>query len=159
MSNTMKGRRDFLKRSGTTMGVIGVVSVCSGCALFNRKDVQVEAKEDAKSVRLAFSEHPALKEPNGFVRLKAKDGDLRLIAVRVPDGPVVALSMVCTHWSCDVDWSVAGQEFDCPCHGSRFDTTGKVLEGPADEPLAVYPVTEDADGVVVGFEPLAVTGG
>jgi len=152
MADTMKTRRDFLKSSAGTIGAVGVASVCSGCAWFNRKDVQVEAREDALSVRLEYAAHPALREPNGFVRLKAKGGDLRLIVVKVPDGPVVALSMVCTHWSCDVNWSAEQRVFDCPCHGSRFDTVGKVLEGPADEPLAVFPVLEDDEGVVVGFE-------
>lgn len=151
----VKSRREFLRRSAGAVGVVGAASMCSGCAWFNRNDVQVEAAENASSVRVDFAKHPALKAVNGFVRLKAKDGDLRLIAVRTAEGKVVALDMVCTHWSCDVDWSEKGQELECPCHGSRFDTAGKVLEGPADEPLAVYPVTEDAEGVTIGFEPLA----
>jgi cytochrome b6-f complex iron-sulfur subunit len=151
----MKSRREFLTRSAGTVGVVGVASVCGGCAWFNRNDVQVEAAVDATSVRVEYAKHPELKAVNGFVRLKAKDGDLRIITLRTAEGRVVALDMVCTHWSCDVDWSEKGQELECPCHGSRFDTAGKVLEGPADEPLAVYPVTEDADGVVVGLAPLA----
>jgi Rieske Fe-S protein len=155
MADTVKSRREFLKISGATVGAVGVASMCSGCAWFNRKDVQVEAKADATSVRVEFTEHPALKEPNGFIRIKARGGDLRIIAVRVPDGPVVALSMTCTHWSCDVNWVADKKELDCPCHGSRFDTRGQVLEGPADEPLAVFPVTEDADGVVIGLDPVA----
>lgn len=154
----MKTRRDFLKQSAGAAGVVGAASVCGGCAWFNRNDVQVEAAKDATSVRVEFAKHPELKRADGFVRLKAKDGDLRLIAVRTADGRVVALDMVCTHWSCDVDWSEMGQELECPCHGSRFDTGGKVLEGPADEPLRVFPVTEDEDGVVIGFEPVAVAG-
>lgn len=155
MSKTMTTRRDFLKTSAQTAGVLGVASACSSCAWFNKNDVQVEAPPKATEVALSFEKYPKLKEPNGVVHIEAKDGDLRLILLRVPDGPVVALSMVCTHWGCDVDWDTKQACFDCPCHGSRFDTTGKVLEGPADEPLPVYPVTETADGIIVQFKPVA----
>ena len=49
-------------------------------------------------------------------------------------GQVVAFSAVCTHQGCTV--APQGTEFDCPCHGSRFDgTTGDVLNGPARDPL------------------------
>lgn len=155
MSKTMTTRRDFLKTSAQTATVLGVAGACSSCAWFNKNDVQVEARPEATEVALSFEKFPKLKEPNGFVQIEARDGDLRLIVVRLPAGQVVALSMVCTHWGCDVDWDKAQGCFDCPCHGSRFDAAGKVLEGPADEPLPTYPVSETADGVVVQFTPAA----
>ncbi len=40
-----------------------------------------------------------------------------------------ALSLVCTHLGCSVEKDANG--FTCPCHGSRFDADGKVLQGPA----------------------------
>ncbi len=153
MSRTMTTRRDFLKTSAHTATVLGVAGACSSCAMFNKNDVQVEARPEATELTLPFAKFPQLKEPNGVVQVEARDGDLRLIVLRLPAGQVVALSMVCTHWGCDVDWDTKQACFDCPCHGSRFDATGKVLEGPADEPLPVYPVTETADGVIVQFKP------
>lgn len=45
-----------------------------------------------------------------------------------------ALSLVCTHLGCIVR-QVEGEGFACPCHGSRFDPFGKVVQGPAPSPL------------------------
>jgi Rieske Fe-S protein len=35
-----------------------------------------------------------------------------------------------------VHWNSAGRTWDCPCHGSRFDTHGHVINGPANRDLA-----------------------
>ncbi|MFO7576567.1 MAG: ubiquinol-cytochrome c reductase iron-sulfur subunit [Pelovirga sp.] len=44
-----------------------------------------------------------------------------------------ALDLVCTHLGCTV--TVTPTDIICPCHGSRFDRHGQVLEGPAERPL------------------------
>lgn len=46
------------------------------------------------------------------------------------EGTISALSPVCTHTHCIVDWNNAEKSWDCPCHGGRFDTNGNVLTGP-----------------------------
>lgn len=151
MSDSMTTRRSFLKSCVTTTAIVGAATTCGGCAWFQKRDVQVEAPANASEIALSFADHPALREPNGFVRLEAKGGDLRVIVVRLPDGKLVALSMECTHWGCDVDWDASAGDFDCSCHGSRFDPTGQVLEGPADEPLPQYAVSETEHGAVVSL--------
>jgi glycine/D-amino acid oxidase-like deaminating enzyme/nitrite reductase/ring-hydroxylating ferredoxin subunit len=47
------------------------------------------------------------------------------------EGELKTLSPVCPHMKCMVHWNSADKSWDCPCHGSRFDTDGQILEGPA----------------------------
>ncbi|MDP9068973.1 MAG: FAD-dependent oxidoreductase [Actinomycetota bacterium] len=51
------------------------------------------------------------------------------------DGTCRGLSAVCTHLACIVHWNTAEKSWDCPCHGSRFDLDGSVIQGPATKPL------------------------
>ncbi len=57
-------------------------------------------------------------------------------AFRDDDGSIRAVSAVCTHLGCLVSFNPAERSWDCPCHGSRFDLDGAVLEGPAVDDLA-----------------------
>lgn len=60
----------------------------------------------------------------------------RKIAVFKDDhGNIHQRSAVCTHLYCIVDWNSAERTWDCPCHGSRFDPYGAVVNGPAITPL------------------------
>ena len=55
----------------------------------------------------------------------------KIAAFRDESGVVHERSAVCTHVRCIVDWNSAEKSWDCPCHGSRFDPMGRVLNGPA----------------------------
>ncbi len=55
----------------------------------------------------------------------------KVAAYRDERGVLHERSAVCTHLRCIVAWNSAEATFDCPCHGSRFDAYGKVVNGPA----------------------------
>ncbi|HYG12232.1 MAG TPA: FAD-dependent oxidoreductase [Pyrinomonadaceae bacterium] len=60
-------------------------------------------------------------------------------------GKVYSCSAVCTHMGCIVHWNSAEKSWDCPCHGSRFNYDGKVIQGPANRNLESKPLdAEDA---------------
>ena len=54
-----------------------------------------------------------------------------LAVYRDERGGIHQLSAVCTHLYCIVHWNGTEKTWDCPCHGSRFDPYGKVVNGPA----------------------------
>lgn len=91
--------------------------------------------------RLKSLSGPGLDElapgEGGIVRHRGE----RVAAYRDPTGEVHACSPVCTHMACIVQWNTAERSWDCPCHGSRFDPRGNVLQGPAVHALARKPVT------------------
>ncbi|EWH02332.1 hypothetical protein Q427_09345 [Halomonas sp. BC04] len=70
----------------------------------------------------------------GQGRVATKDGE-KLAMYRSEAGELKVLSAVCPHMKCIVHWNAAESTWDCPCHGSRFDTEGEVIEGPAYLPL------------------------
>jgi Rieske Fe-S protein len=69
-------------------------------------------------------------------------GKERLAVYRNGNGQLSALSPVCTHLGCQVHWNTTEKSWDCPCHGSRFDPHGRVLNGPAVAALEAKPIPE-----------------
>jgi glycine/D-amino acid oxidase-like deaminating enzyme/nitrite reductase/ring-hydroxylating ferredoxin subunit len=59
------------------------------------------------------------------------EGTERVGVYRDEAGDVHAVSPVCTHMGCTVTWNTAELTWDCPCHGSRFNCDGEVIQGPA----------------------------
>jgi Rieske Fe-S protein len=62
-------------------------------------------------------------------------GATKVSVFRDDQGEVHERSAVCTHLYCIVSWNSAERTWDCPCHGSRFDPYGNVVNGPAITPL------------------------
>lgn len=54
---------------------------------------------------------------------------------KTEEGKVFTVSTRCPHLGCQLEWNPDEKSWDCPCHGSRFDHTGKRLDGPAEEGL------------------------
>jgi Rieske Fe-S protein len=60
-----------------------------------------------------------------------------VLVARTDAATFVALSAGCTHQACEIT-GYSGQIYVCPCHGSRFDTSGRVVNGPAVSPLPQF---------------------
>ncbi|HIJ94871.1 MAG TPA: Rieske 2Fe-2S domain-containing protein [Desulfuromonadales bacterium] len=87
-----------------------------------------------------------------------REGDARFIEyagsaavlVRKRGGDLVALSAVCTHLGCIVQWESDKQDFLCPCHGGHYSADGIVTAGPPPKPLDKLPFTVTGGNIIVG---------
>jgi len=68
--------------------------------------------------------------------------------IKNSDGSLTALSMLCTHVCCECSFDSASKVFYCPCHGSVFDMSGKVVRGPAAVNLPTVRLNVDNSGNV-----------
>merc|ERR1711904_554744 len=65
------------------------------------------------------------------------------------------VNAVCTHLGCVVPYNPVEKRFECPCHGSRYDSTGKVIRGPA--PLSLALAHCDVNDDLITFRPWTET--
>ena len=138
-------RRQFIEKAGlaTVMSTFGI-SFFTSC-------VSSEDPDDPTS-----TPPPTTTSPNGITisgntvqvnltiqnKLAASGGWLLITSAKTLvanlNGAYVALTSVCTHSQCSDSWSFTNNQFTCTCHNSIFDTAGKVVQGPATQPLQVY---------------------
>lgn len=85
-------------------------------------------------LRLGDTELPDEKGVARVVNINGK----RCGFYRDDQDEVYILDISCTHVGCELKWNELEKTWDCPCHGSRFDYKGNVLEGPAELPLKRY---------------------
>src|SRR4029077_14935375 len=71
------------------------------------------------------------------------------------DGTLEAFSLLCTHVCCECSFISSSNIYYCPCHGSEFDSKGRVVVGPANSPLPSITLNVDSWGNVF---PTGVTG-
>ena len=128
----MSSRRDFISAAWAAAGagaaVAGVAAV--GRALSG-------SPEATRTVTLPPALLKKAEESGGLVH----DG----LHVSGPAAAPVVLDLTCTHLRCRVA-PVEGGGFSCPCHGSRYDATGRPVSGPAPKPLARPRLTPSGAG-------------
>jgi len=79
---------------------------------------------------------------------KVSAGGKPVLVIRTDKG-FTALSAVCTHLGCLVEFDSAARKVHCPCHAATFDLQGQVTGGPPPRPLPVYSVSEAQGKVYV----------
>lgn len=101
----------------------------------NEQESRLEQEEEqgSKPAKEAAAATDAELRP-GEARQTEEDGTPVGI-YKDEDGDTHRLDLTCTHLGCEVAWNDGDQTWDCPCHGSVFDSTGNVLMGPAKKPL------------------------
>ncbi|XXX75207.1 FAD-dependent oxidoreductase [Sorangium sp. So ce134] len=85
-------------------------------------------------------------------------GLTKLAVYRDPQGHVHERSAVCPHLGCIVAWNPAERTWDCPCHGSRFACTGRVIHGPATSDLKPVDTASPGEAEAPAGKGLARTG-
>jgi len=64
-------------------------------------------------------------------------GKGKIGAYRDEEGALHLVTARCPHLGCELTWNPDEKSWDCPCHGSRFDYEGRVLDGPAQEGIGL----------------------
>jgi thiosulfate dehydrogenase [quinone] large subunit len=151
---TARVQRRTALESGALAGAVGVVVAVGGSALAlgrRRTGPTSAAPPPAGAGALSAPAVPGTGAPAGQPIAKTTDvavGDARSFTTANGEpawllhptaSTFTAVSAVCTHQGCPVQW--AGNGFQCPCHGATYDATGKATGGPARGPLAPIPVT------------------
>ena len=98
---------------------------------------------NAVTVDLNGSDMSALKTVGGY----AYKGNI--IIIRASENQYIALSKVCTHQGCTVEYSKSSDQVVCPCHSSVFTTSGSVVSGPASANLKKYTVKVEGNSLTI----------
>ncbi len=143
-------RRNFLEKSLYGIGGIALGSYTLIFTVRCSDDGPTGSSEDVKiTIDLSLPENQALASVGGSLALSANDLDEKgILLYRDSETTVNAYSRECTHQSCVIEKFKNGVSI-CPCHGSRFNTSGSVINGPATEPLKEYSATLDGEIVTV----------
>lgn len=133
MSDRKDSRREFLRKF-TPITFWGSMLVWGGAlARFTMPSLLPQA---SKKIKIGS---PA-DFPEGTVKIFP---DERVILFSDSNG-LFAISTTCTHLGCVVTWS--GNDFECPCHGSKFTATGEILKGPAPKALPWHKIDQLPSG-------------
>jgi cytochrome b6-f complex iron-sulfur subunit len=72
------------------------------------------------------------------------------VVINRPDKGYIALSRVCTHLGCLVDYQKDKKRLLCPCHAGVYDLAGNVVSGPPPRPLPKFPLKVEGDSIIIG---------
>lgn len=87
-------------------------------------------------ITISVAQVPELAATGGFRLVQ----EARTVVINVGNDTFRAFTSICTHQQCDVS-SYTNGRLVCPCHNSQFDSSGRVVSGPAPAPLAEFPTS------------------
>jgi cytochrome b6-f complex iron-sulfur subunit len=136
-------RRKFLEKAGlaTVVSTFGI-SFFTSCVSSEEPDDTTTPPNPTAPTGITISGNTVQVNLTIQTKLAASGGWLLITSAKTLvanlNGAYVALTSVCTHSQCSDSWSFSNNQFTCTCHNSIFDTAGKVVQGPAGQPLDVY---------------------
>ncbi len=140
-------RRGFVKSLGGFATLVGVAAILSSVKLpVPSRQTQTTTTTTAGTPTGAIANRNTLKagSPVYFDYPAGYSSVLLLL----PDGTLSAVSLLCTHICCPCEYVPSANEIACPCHGSLFDPTGKVIQGPAQVDLPKVLLRTDSNGYI-----------
>ena len=145
-------RRGFVTATAWSALAAALASACGDAGPTNVKGPSASGVTYANGlVTIPLSNVAWLAQAGGFLITNGGDNDVRdasgkrpeVIVINVGTDQYRAFTSVCTHEQCTVG-DYTGSRIRCFCHGSEFDTSGRVAVGPAMRSLTEYPVQYDA---------------
>ncbi len=134
-------RRSFLQRVlGGGVILAGLTSVFSALAYFTTGSAMRRKYERLHKIG------DIAQFPPGYSRILRIESDSVLVA-RSNSGDFFALSAICPHKGCLVEWNREEDRLICPCHAAYFDLKGNVLKGPAQRGLQSYTLNRIGDSI------------
>src|SRR5574341_498527 len=129
----MTNRRQFLQKALAFLGLTTVASFLYPLLKYFSPPFE---ETGAKRLTLAKKEIPV--------------GEAKEIVINKPDQGYIALSRVCTHLGCLVDYQKDRKRLLCPCHAGVYDLSGNVVSGPPPRPLPKFPLRVEGDSIIIG---------
>lgn len=147
-----KGRREFITRAFYyLLAFLGLGFLVPGVKFL--LPVAGRAKELVFFPLIAEDDIPrsGAKKAEFVFTASGNERKTRVFVVASPEGPSV-FSATCSHLGCLVNYHKEKREFICPCHGGRYDLTGKNIAGPPPAPLTRLPVKVVDGTLFVGIK-------
>jgi cytochrome b6-f complex iron-sulfur subunit len=141
-------RREFIKKSFYgVLALIGLGFLIPGIKVLT--PAEDRKKELAYFPLIAEDDIPraGVKKAELLFTVSGKERKSRVFIVSNAGG-IAVFSATCSHLGCLVNYHKDKHEFVCPCHGGRYDLTGKNIAGPPPAPLTKLP-TRSKDGMIL----------
>jgi len=146
-------RSDFLKTGGAFVICACGSSLLHGCKAITGNSGTPSIPENSFVLRegwlyLDLHKIPELAERGGSVKLELTDPNLKIIIAKTGEQTFIALRDQCSHGGRELEYHHDQGMFRCVSFGhSKFDTTGKVIKGPAKGNIEEFDTTLLADEI------------
>jgi cytochrome b6-f complex iron-sulfur subunit len=137
----MANRRKFL-----AAGLGGIAAALAAGVIYPLFRYLAPQRSAGTQGKVTFPESAVPPDGAKFFDFRGSTG----VIVRKKGGDLVALSAVCTHLGCIVQWEKEKQDFLCPCHAGRYTADGAVVSGPPPRPLSKLAFTVANGTITVG---------